>query len=53
MIFLVAAFLLLGVLLGTVAHTPPPVSAAAGAVIAAWLLVFAVRERRRGRGGAR
>lgn len=53
MIFLVAAFLLLGVLLGAVAHTPPEVSVMAGAVIGAWLLAFAVRERRRNRGGAR
>ncbi|MEV0961366.1 MULTISPECIES: hypothetical protein [unclassified Streptomyces] len=45
MIALVAAVALLGVLLGTVAHVPLPVSAAAAAVIAGWLLVFAVRER--------
>ncbi|NJQ00146.1 hypothetical protein [Streptomyces zingiberis] len=46
MIFLVAALLLLGVVLGSVAHLPGPVSLAAAAAIAAWLAVFAVRERR-------
>ncbi|GAA2431677.1 hypothetical protein GCM10010405_13220 [Streptomyces macrosporus] len=46
MFFLVAALLLLGVLLGSVAHLPVPVSLVAGAVIAGWLLAFAVRERR-------
>ncbi|MCF6523079.1 hypothetical protein [Streptomyces sp. JJ36] len=48
-----AAFLLLGVLVGAAAHTPPPVSLAAGAVIGGWLVIFAIRERRRTRGGAR
>ncbi|MFG3257903.1 hypothetical protein [Streptomyces sp. NPDC048172] len=47
MLFLVAAFLLLGILVGPPAHLPPPVTATAGAAIAAWLLVFAVRERNR------
>ncbi|MET9804253.1 hypothetical protein [Streptomyces sp. NPDC006368] len=47
MIFLVAALLLLGVLMGTVAHVPVPVSVVAAGVIGAWLLVFAARERRR------
>ncbi|GFH35579.1 hypothetical protein [Streptomyces pacificus] len=46
MIALVAAVALLGILLGAVAHVPPPLSAAAAAAIAGWLLVFAVRERR-------
>ncbi|WP_433543884.1 hypothetical protein ACQPZG_01300 (plasmid) [Streptomyces sp. CA-294286] len=46
MIALVAALLLLGVLLGPVAHLPPPVSLIAAAVIGCWLLAFAVRERR-------
>ncbi|MEI5006132.1 hypothetical protein ACIOWI_25340 [Streptomyces sp. NPDC087659] len=45
MIALVAAVALLGVVLGAVAHIPLPVSTAAAAVIAVWLLVFAVRER--------
>ncbi|WP_202918427.1 hypothetical protein [Streptomyces cavernae] len=45
MLFLVAALLLLGVLLGTVAHAPLSVSLVAGAAIALWLAVFAVRER--------
>ncbi|MGW7350041.1 hypothetical protein [Streptomyces sp. Z26] len=49
MIFLVAAFLLLGVLIGAAAHLPPTVATAAGAVLACWLLVFAYRERRRTR----
>ncbi|MFI1565602.1 hypothetical protein ACH4ZX_21560 [Streptomyces sp. NPDC020490] len=45
MLFLVAAFMLLGVVLGTVAHAPLTVSAVAAAGIAVWLGVFAVRER--------
>lgn len=49
MIFIVAAFLLLGLLVGTAAHLPLPATLAAGAVITAWLLVFAVRERRANR----
>lgn len=53
MIFLVAALLLLGILLGAVAHAPPAVSLVAGAAIGSWLLVFALRERRREQGGAR
>ncbi|WP_173869736.1 hypothetical protein SALCHL_002125 [Streptomyces albus subsp. chlorinus] len=47
MIFLVAAFLLLGVLVGPPAQLPPAVSLTAAAVIAVWLLVFTVRERTR------
>lgn len=47
MLFLVAAFLLLGVLVGPPAHLPPAVSLTAAAAIAAWLLVFTVRERHR------
>ncbi|MCF3118612.1 hypothetical protein IPZ68_02650 [Streptomyces arenae] len=46
MLFLVAALLLLGVAMGTVAHAPLPVTAVAAAVIGVWLVVFAVRERR-------
>ncbi|MFD7695941.1 MULTISPECIES: hypothetical protein [unclassified Streptomyces] len=45
MLFLVAALLLLGVLLGAVAHAPLAFSAVAAVVIAAWLAVFAARER--------
>lgn len=46
MLFLVAALLLMGVLLGSAAHLPVPVTLAAAAVIACWLLVFHLRERR-------
>ncbi|MER6013970.1 hypothetical protein [Streptomyces bluensis] len=49
MLFLVAALLLLGVVMGTVAHAPLPVSLVAAAVIGIWLAVFAVRERHRRR----
>ncbi|MFI1184937.1 hypothetical protein [Streptomyces californicus] len=45
MLVLVAALLLLGILVGAVAHVPLPLSLAAAAVIGCWLLVFAVRER--------
>lgn len=45
MLFIVAALLLLGVVLGTVAHAPLTFSAIAAVVIAAWLGVFALRER--------
>ncbi|MGW0207251.1 hypothetical protein ACWDZ8_16080 [Streptomyces sp. NPDC003233] len=45
MLFLVAALMLLGVVLGTVAHAPLTVTAAVAAVIAVWLGIFAIRER--------
>ncbi|MET7454891.1 hypothetical protein ABZT03_23945 [Streptomyces sp. NPDC005574] len=45
MLFLVAALLLLGLVMGTVAHTSLTVTAVAAAVIAVWLAVFALRER--------
>ena len=45
MLFLVAALLLLGFALGTVAHAPLSFTLVAAAVIAVWLIVFAVRER--------
>ncbi|WP_460069712.1 hypothetical protein [Streptomyces sp. YKOK-I1] len=45
MLFLVAALLLLGVVMGTVAHAPLDFSLALAAVIAVWLGVFALRER--------
>lgn len=48
-LFIVAALLLLGVVLGTVAHAPLAFSVAVGAVIAVWLGIFALRERGRRR----
>jgi hypothetical protein len=45
MLFLVAALLLLGVLVGAAAHLPLPVTLIAAAAIGGWLLVFGVRER--------
>ncbi|MER6981855.1 MULTISPECIES: hypothetical protein [Streptomyces] len=51
MLFLVAALLLLGVTLGTVAHAPLGFTVAAAVVIAAWLGVFALRERHARRRG--
>ncbi|NGO07678.1 hypothetical protein G5C60_08430 [Streptomyces sp. HC44] len=45
MLFLVAALLLLGVILGPVAHAPLSFTLVAAAVIGIWLAVFAVRER--------
>lgn len=52
MIFLVAAFLLLGLVVGTAAYIPLPATLAAAAVIGTWLLVFAVRERKHHRQGS-
>lgn len=46
MLFLVAALLLLGILVGTAAHLPVPVTIIAAVAISCWLLVFFVRERR-------
>ncbi|MFF9488561.1 hypothetical protein [Streptomyces sp. NPDC014676] len=46
MLFLVAALLLLGVVLGAVVHAPLSFSLVTGAVIVVWLGVFALRERR-------
>ncbi|EFF93199.1 conserved hypothetical protein [Streptomyces sp. e14] len=51
MLFLVAALLLFGVTLGTVAHAPLGLSAAAAVVIAVWLGIFALRERHTRRRG--
>ncbi|MBX7550712.1 hypothetical protein ABZX95_37990 [Streptomyces sp. NPDC004232] len=45
MLFLVAALMLFGVVLGTVAHAPLTVTALIAAVIAVWLGAFAIRER--------
>ncbi|CAM5320339.1 hypothetical protein SALBM135S_07069 [Streptomyces alboniger] len=49
MLFLVAALLLLGVAMGSVAHAPLPVTLVAAAVIGVWLVIFAIRERSRAR----
>ncbi|MER5210639.1 hypothetical protein ABT063_08680 [Streptomyces sp. NPDC002838] len=51
MLFLVAALLMLGVVLGTVAHAPLGFTAVAAAVIAVWLGIFAIRERHGRRSG--
>ncbi|MEV7195241.1 hypothetical protein AB0N81_26065 [Streptomyces sp. NPDC093510] len=45
MLFVVAALMLLGVAMGSVAHAPLPVTLVAAAVIGVWLAVFALRER--------
>ncbi|MFE9648724.1 hypothetical protein ACFYO0_32325 [Streptomyces sp. NPDC006365] len=45
MLFLVAALLLLGVVLGTVAHAPLSFTLVVAVVIGVWLAVFAARER--------
>ncbi|MFJ4469303.1 hypothetical protein ACIP2X_17665 [Streptomyces sp. NPDC089424] len=45
MLFLVAALLLLGVVMGTVAHAPIGFTLVTAAVIAVWLGVFTLRER--------
>jgi predicted membrane metal-binding protein len=45
MLFLVAALLLFGVVMGTVAHAPLSFSLVAAVVIAVWLGIFAIRER--------
>ncbi|MFF8645316.1 hypothetical protein [Streptomyces sp. NPDC015345] len=47
MLFVVAALLLLGVAMGSVAHLPLPATLVAALAIGAWLAVFAVRERTR------
>ncbi|MFJ7147193.1 hypothetical protein ACIQVT_03185 [Streptomyces sp. NPDC100445] len=47
MFFLIAALLLLGIVVGSAAYLPWPVTLVAGALIALWLVVFAGRERRR------
>lgn len=45
MFFLVAVLLLLGMVMGTVAHLPVSFSVLAAVSIAAWLGIFALRER--------
>ncbi|CAL9415717.1 hypothetical protein [Streptomyces sp. NPDC029526] len=52
MLFLVAALMLLGVVLGTVAHAPPEFTVVAGLAVAVWLGIFALRERHGRRGSA-
>ncbi len=49
MVSLVVALMLLGILLGAVAHIPVFVSVLAGSVIGCWLIVFLVREQLAGR----
>jgi hypothetical protein len=51
MLFLVAALLMLGVVVGTVAHAPLGFTAVAAVVVAVWLGIFAVRERHGRRSG--
>ncbi|WP_320780855.1 hypothetical protein [Streptomyces sp. CRN 30] len=52
MLALVMALLVLGALVGAAAYLPLPVTLVVGSLIAAYLLVFAARERsRRGRTG--
>ncbi|SEE53313.1 hypothetical protein SAMN05216489_06995 [Streptomyces sp. 3213] len=45
MLVLVAALLLFGVVMGTVAHASFAFTAVAATVIAVWLGIFALRER--------
>ncbi|MFD7920719.1 hypothetical protein ACFV3R_16025 [Streptomyces sp. NPDC059740] len=47
MLFLVAALLLFGVVVGAAAHLPLPVTLAAATAIALWLGIFFARERHR------
>ncbi|MDO0929267.1 hypothetical protein QQY24_29075 [Streptomyces sp. TG1A-8] len=46
-LFLVVALLLLGLVVGTAAYLPWPVTVVLGLFIAVWLAVFTGRERRR------
>lgn len=46
---IVFALLVLGIMVGAVAHIPVTASAIAGTGIAAWLITFWVRERTSGR----
>ncbi|MFF0187479.1 hypothetical protein [Streptomyces sp. NPDC005244] len=48
MLFLVAALLLLGVVVGAAAHLPLPVTLVAAAAIGCWLLVYGLRKHRIG-----
>lgn len=51
MLFLVAALLMLGVAVGTVAHAPLGFTAVVAAVVAVWLGIFTIRERHGRRSG--
>ncbi|MFF4604418.1 hypothetical protein ACFY12_17035 [Streptomyces sp. NPDC001339] len=46
MLFLVAALVLLGIVLGAAAHLPLSATLVAAAAISGWLLVFSLRELR-------
>jgi hypothetical protein len=46
MLFLVAAFLLLGVVVGAATHLPLPVTLVAALAIGCWLLVYGLRKHR-------
>ncbi|MET7743441.1 hypothetical protein [Streptomyces sp. NPDC005385] len=48
MLFLVAALLLLGVVVGAAAHLPLPVTLVAAAAIGCWLLFYGLRKHRIG-----
>ncbi|MEU8591171.1 hypothetical protein AB0C59_29830 [Streptomyces sp. NPDC048664] len=52
MLFLVVAFVVLALLLGSVTYLPWPVTVIAAVIVLTWLAVFAVRERHR-RAGTR
>ncbi|MFJ3231213.1 hypothetical protein [Streptomyces sp. NPDC086787] len=47
MLFLVVALLLLGIVVGSAAYLPWPLTLVFGGLIAIWLVVFSGRERRR------
>lgn len=46
MLFLVAALLLLGVVVGAAAHLPLPVTLVAAVAIGCWLLFYGLRKHR-------
>ncbi|MEW2164871.1 hypothetical protein AB0912_18045 [Streptomyces sp. NPDC007084] len=48
MLFLVAALLLLGVVVGAAAHLPLPVTLVAAVAIGCWLLFYSLRRHRVG-----
>ncbi|WUN50279.1 hypothetical protein OHA05_36410 [Streptomyces sp. NBC_00306] len=52
MIFLVAAFLVLGVIVGAAAHLPLPVTLVAAVAIGCWLIIYGLRRRRAHNGTA-
>ncbi|MGW3661897.1 hypothetical protein [Streptomyces sp. NPDC005141] len=53
MLFLVAAFLLLGVVVGAAAHLPLAITLTASVAIGCWLLVYGLRRHRAGNGTVR